>query len=242
MAYYSGEDLAYLFVEGVDVKASNAELAVEQSAVVVHKHVRGQAYPSAFVTGHVDGTLTYDGWFDTDTQPYLDRTDTDQAICVLHEGNTAGNHFIGVQATHIGGFAFGIPQEDIDTYRPDLVVDGMVDFGTIVAAYAARTTDSNTDAADVSIAATASSGGRAYLQIGAITLDGATGVTCTLRHSADGVTWADHANGAFTIAAAVGAEVLDITASVNKYLSLAWAWTGGGGSQAFTAMLGFAAN
>jgi len=242
MSDKSGLDLAHLFFDGVDVKAANSELQIESSVVAIKKHVRAAAYPSLFVTGQHDGGLVYDGWLDSTTAAQIgDSSGLAKVISVLHEGNVSGAHFFGLQSAAVGGRVFTMPQEDLDTLTPLLVVDGEVDFGFVVATYANRTTDGNTQSTYVDLGAAADTGGRLYMNIGAIDVGGGSGVTVTLQHSTDHSSWGDHANGVLTIANAIGAQCLNISAAVYRYVAMKWAWTGGT-SQSFSAFVGFAPN
>lgn len=242
MAFFSGEDLTHLFFDGLDVKASNDALDIEWEALTETKRIRGAEYPALFVTGQKTGTMSYDGWYDGTTAAQLaDRTGDAKIISVLHEGNTYGAHFFGMQQAYISGTTFSVPEEGIDRLTPALTADGALDYGFVVATVVSRGAASNTQANYVDLGAASATGGRLYMNISAIAVGGGSGVTVTLQHSTDHVSWADHAGGALTIANAVGAQCKDITTAVNQYLAMRWQWTGGA-AQSFTAFVGFAPN
>lgn len=242
MAYYSGADLAYLFFDQTDVKASNDALDIEWEALSEAKRVRGAAYPTLFVGGQKTGTLSYDGWWDGTTATQLaDRTGDAKIISALHEGSAYGAHFFGLQSAAITGWKFGVPDEGIDRFTPAITADGILDYGFVIGTVISRGANGNTQANYVDLGAAAATGGRLYMHITTINVGGGSGVTVTLQHSTDHVSWADHANGALTIANAAGAQCLNIAAAVNQYVAFKWVWTGGAG-QSFTAFVGFAPN
>lgn len=73
------------------------------------------------------------------------------------------------------------------------------------------------------------SGGVAVMQVTDLDLDGADGIQVTMRDSADNSTFADL--GAFDeVTTDRGAEVLDISGNVDRYVAVEWEFTGTPGS------------
>jgi hypothetical protein len=84
-------------------------------------------------------------------------------------------------------------------------------------------------------------GGAGYLQVDALTLGGHDNLTVKIRHSADGLAWADLAT--FTVvAAAPVAERIVVAAgtTVQRHLAVSWAFTGAGADPSATFLVGFA--
>lgn len=71
-------------------------------------------------------------------------------------------------------------------------------------------------------------GGAAYLAVTALTLDGATDLTVTIRHSPDDSTYADLTTMT-AVTAAPAAQRKAIAGQIDRYVAAAWAYTGGAG-------------
>ena len=107
--------------------------------------------------------------------------------------------------------------------------------GSPVAAETTATGD--TTAAPVDSGASSADGAALYLAITALALDGGTGVTVTVEHSADDVTYT--ALGTFAAAPALGAQRVVVTGTVNRYLAVSWAFGGAAGAaRSVTFMVG----
>ncbi len=152
-------------------------------------------------------------------------------LCVGVAGNTVGAPFegmTGVQGTVDRTAMVG----KISKIAATFVSTGEYDMGLIQQPLGAVTSNSNS----TSINGTASStyGLVAYLQMPALTLGTATGITVKLQDSADNVTFADISGGAFTavtanITTTPVAQRLVIPGTIRQYTRAAWTWTGGAG-------------
>ena len=240
MAYLSGKDCAYVFVDGVDVAVSNNGVNLSSEAVCPKRRPLGQASKSAFLTGQIDSELGITGWLDTNTTAQLaDLTGDAKVASVLFGGNAVSQLFAGFKTVYVAGAKLGMADDDLDSYEPVLMTsDCKANIGYVVAPYAARTTAGNTDSADAQRDAAAASAGTAFLHIAAIDLGGYDSVTVTVRHSSDGITYADHT--AFTAATAVGAQTIALSGTINQYLSIAWAYAGAGSNPTWSGMVGVA--
>jgi hypothetical protein len=240
MAYLSGKDCAYVFVDGVDVAVSNNELTITNEAVCPKRRPLGAVSKTAFLTGQVDAEMTIAGWLDTVTSVQLaDATGDAKVVSVLFGGNTHSQLFAGLKTAYVTGRKLGMSEDDLDTYEPVLVTSSCkADIGYVVAPYAARTANGSTDASDARRDAAVASSGTAYLHIAALNLNGYTSLTVTVRHSDDGISWGDHT--AFTTATAVGAQTLTLATAVKEYLSISWAWVGSGTSPSWSGFVGVA--
>ena len=240
MAYLSGKDCAHLFVDGVDCAVSNNEVTITSEAVLVKRRPLGQAYKTAFLTGQVDSELTVAGWLDSVTQAQLaDLTNDAKVGSVLFGGNAVSQLFAGFKTLYVVGSKLGMSEDDLDTYEPVLMTsDCKANIGYVVAPYAARTTAANTDATYATMTETSAATGRAFLHVAALSLGGSTSCTITVRHSSDHITFTDHT--AFANVTAVGAQTIELASTVNKYLSISWAWNGAGSDQTISAFVGVA--
>lgn len=240
MAYLSGKDCAHVLVDSVDVAVSNNAVGVTTEPVCPTRRPLGQAYKTAFLTGQVDSEMTISGWLDATTTTQLaDASGDAKVISVLFGGNAISQLFAGLKTAYVTGRKVGIADDDLDSYEPVLVTsDCKANIGYVVAPLTARTTAGNLDTADASRDAAAAASGLAFLHITALDLGGYDSVTVTVRHSSDGITYANHT--AFTTATAVGAQTLALATEVYQYLSIAWAYVGSGTSPTWTGFVGVA--
>lgn len=240
MAYISGEDLAAVLIDSLDVKQSQNALTVTNEAVVPKRRPLGSAYPNCYATGQVDGEMTLAGWLDDETAVQLgDLTGDAKVVSILFAGNTVSSLFAGFKAAYITGQRLGMAEDDLDTFEPVLTANGCkANIGYVVGPHAAYTDAANTDAAYATMNEASGTSGTAFLHITVIDLDDYDSVTFKVRHSTDHITFADHT--AFATAAAVGAQTVALAATVNKYLSISHAYVGSGTSPSVTAFVGVA--
>ena len=142
MAYLSGKDCGYVFVDGVNVAVSNNALTVTSEAICPKRRPLGQAYKTAYLTGQVDSELTVAGWLDTNTTAQLaDLTGDAKVVSVLFGGNAVSGLFGGIRTAYVTGSKLGVSEDDLDNYEPVIVTsDCKANIGYVVAPYAARTT------------------------------------------------------------------------------------------------------
>jgi hypothetical protein len=230
MAYLSGKDCAYLFVDGVNVAVSNNAVSISSEAVCPKRRLLGTVSKAAMPT--------VSGWLDTVTVLQLgDLTNDAKVVSVLFGGNVVSALFAGFKTAYVVGSKLGMADDDLDTFEPVLVTsDCKANIGYVVAPYVARTAAGNTDSAYATMTETSAPTGRAFLHVGALDLGGSTSCTITVRHSDDHITFGNHT--AFTNVTAVGAETIALASTVNKYLSIAHAWVGAGAAQTITAFVG----
>lgn len=240
MAYLSGKDCAYVFVDSVDVAVSNNAVDLSSEAIMPKRRPIGQAWKTVYPTGQIDSELSISGWLDDLTTAQLaDLTGDAKVISVLFGGNAISQLFAGFKTAYVTGAKLGMADDDLDSYEPVLVTsDCKANIGYVVAPYVARTTAGNLDTADARRDAAAAASGTAFLHITAIDLGGYTSVTVTVRHSSDGITYGDHT--AFTAATAVGAQTLALATDVYEYLSIAWTYAGAGSNPTWTGFVGVA--
>lgn len=240
MAYLSGKDCAYVLVDGVDVAVSNNELELTSEAVVQRRRPLGQAWRSVCLTGQIDSEMAIRGWLHPDTVAELAEFSAGaKVVSALIGGNAISQLFAGIPAAYVVGGKLGVSEDDLDSYEPVLLTsDAKWHTGYVVAPLAERTTAGNTDSDDAQRDSGAAASGRAFLHVTDLDLGGYTSLGVTLRHSSDGITYADHTSlGSVT---AVGGSVITLTGTINQYLSIAWTWTGTGSNPSWTGFVGVA--
>lgn len=122
----------------------------------------------------------------------------------------------------------------------EYTVTGQVDNDAVLLD-TARTTvaaDGDTESASVDNSASSANGGRAYLVVDSLDLDGGTSFDVTVQDSPDDAVWSSLT--AFTALTDVGSEVKAVSGTVERYLSVAWDFTGSPGTPSATFTVAFA--
>lgn len=138
-------------------------------------------------------------------------------------------------------FKMGTPNRETTKAVASLTATKGVWAGRIVAPLAARAGATwNTQSTSLDNTASSANGGVAVHQVNALTLDGYTSFTETLKHSADNITFAALVTFT-TVTAAPAHEVpAHVTGTVNRYLATSGAYVGAGTSPTVTLLTGFA--
>jgi len=238
MAYLSGKDCAYVFVDSVDVAISNNEVGISSEAVCPKRRALGTVSKAAMLTGQIDSELTVKGWLDGITTAQLaDLSNDPKVISVLFGGNAVSGLFAGFKTAYVVGSKVGMNDDDLDSYEPVLVTsDCKANIGYVVAPFTAYTTAGNTDSTYATMTETNAPIGTAFLNVTALTLNASTACTVTVRHSTDHITWNPHT--AFPNVTTVGAQTLALASTVYKYLSISWLWVGASSGQSISMFVG----
>jgi hypothetical protein len=226
MAYKSGADAAYVIVDGVNIAPAMESLTLKTTAVMDERRFLGSAWKTPIDTGAKTGELAMQGVIDSPTTDTVAALNTTGAVVsALLSGNAVDVSFYGFQAAQVTAIEVGLADGKVDDLTPTFAIAGEVNVGTVVAPWASRAADANTDAAYSTRPSAAAASGHAYLHVTAYT-GGATKVVVKLRSSASHITFADIAT--FADVTAVGAQVLAIpTDVILEHCAIGWAWTGG---------------
>lgn len=108
--------------------------------------------------------------------------------------------------------------------KASAVADGALDSGVSLHDLTAETASSNSASVDNTAAST--TGAVGHLHVSAFS--GFTNIIVKIQDSADNSAWADVAGLTFTTTTAVGAERLEITGTVRRYVRSLWTKTGTG--------------
>ena len=228
MAYYSGADVYALWLAGRNIRSSQESLQATMEAVVDRRRALGTTSHAALVTGQRAGSLEMSGWLSSDTIGYLSGIGTAAVFLGQIAGNTAGALALAGESVLRSGQELSYEDDRAVTYVPRLTLDGQLGLATLACSYATRTTAGNTDSSSVDLGS-ASSSGRIYLQLGALTLGGYTSLTVTLRHSSDRITFTTHTT--LSAMTAIGGQCVTYTSTLYRYVSVGWSWNGSGSGQ-----------
>ncbi len=240
MTWYSSKDVSHCFLGLGSVAPYLNTVRLKTSATLTDTTGLGDTWREMSDTGLRTGELEFSGFYDgTSHGAYLNTvSDSDSVVSLFLEGNTAGKRFYGWRAATVSSAEIGLSSDSVHTSAPGINVRGAVDFGYLVATYADRTTAGNTDATYVDLGASAASG-RAYMRIGTPTLGGYDNIIVTVRHcdTSDG-TYEDHTS--FPAVTTATHSTLALATTINRYVSISWAWTGAGTGQSATFFVGVA--
>jgi len=200
----------------------------------------GEADEVIWSAGTKQRELTQDGWFD-DAVGSLHNAMYDLAavqlpMSIAPHGNTNGAAFDGWSSIGRLEYKVQLTSADLTKAAAKYQSAGVQRQGIIVHALGTEVAAGNTDTLDVMLTAGANpagtNGGAIFTHVTAVGGTAApTSVTFSLRHSTDGVTYADKAASYTTIAAAnipaSSSDYQTFTGTINKYASVAWTYTGG---------------
>lgn len=242
MARHGSDDVAFVLIDGYDVRGYLTTLDESRQAGTEDTTVLGDAWGQNAATGVNRYELSQEGFYDDAAgavnAALVAGNGVARVVAFGFAGNAVGQPMTGVagplQAQYDRMVEVGALHKASAEYR----ASGAIEDGVIVHALGAETTATgDTTAGPVDGAASSADGAALYLAITALALDGGTNVTITVEHSADDVTYTTL--GTFAAATATGAERLVVAGTVNRYLAVSWAFGGAAGAaRSVTFMVG----
>lgn len=234
MATYGSDQVAFVLIDGYDVRGQLTTLEDNREANLEDVTVLGESWESHAATGVKRYELTQEGFYDDAAGAINDAlagtSGAARVVAFGYAGNTAGQPFVGAAGPLQSSYQRAAAVNELTKAVAEYNASGAIEDGAIVHALGAETAASgNTEAAAVDSGAPSSDGGAAYLAVTALTLDGGTGLTVRARHSADDITYADLATFA-TVTTAPDAERVTFAGTVNRYLAVAWTFNGSAGA------------
>lgn len=236
MSYASLKDVTHVMIDGINIADGIENVTMKVSAKSAVHNACGQVWPYTFWLGEYEGELSLSGWMDSvATTPSTNGrinslSSADKVVTVFLEGNVVSSRCWSFQAARVTELEAILSDDDVHKLTPGIKSRGAVDPSYVATIYATRTTAGNTDTTYADMGASSSTGARAYLEVGGLTLGSATSATVTVRHSSDHITFTAHANGAFTNVTAIGGECITLSGTVQRYISTSWAYNGGTGT------------
>lgn len=195
--------------------------------------------PVFLPAGYEDsGTFEAVIWADSSLQDYLDDlhgvtpADRNLPIDVCYGWSIAtvtyGSMFEGFRGYMSEVEPMG-PKADLTRFRVKVQPTGDLSVGEVLLPLSTKTADGTTEANKLDNTASSSGGAHCFLQVTALTLDGATNLACEVEDSADDITYGTLQ--AFTVVtAAPAAEKVSVTGTVEQYAAAKWTWTDGAGA------------
>jgi len=241
MAQQSIKDAA-LHLSGYDITAAVTGGSIKESIAVQTFQPLGATYDSVVQTGVGGGEVTISGVLIPTTIGAVVPPSGAADIAAVVLSNVRGGRFYGVQTgIHDSG---EVTITDLDNVALHFQAGGEINWGFVVEPMATHTTGGNTDATYADGLAS-STGAHAYLICTAWAPDTATGLVVKVRSCAtSGGAYADCSTAFTTITTATLAanaqQVVNLSGTVLRYLSISWAWSGTPGTASATFFVGVA--
>jgi len=247
VAKYSSADIGYLLLGQYDLTGVSSKLEDAVEAPVeditpfgVNQAVVGR--PTNFKKYSVSG---HDGWYDDAAgsidQAMVGMQSTEEVFMMAYQGNTVGRRAVCTGGAIRVGYKRGFEVGQYHKASFDISVSGVRDEAYIVTPLSVKTGAGNNNSTyvDLGVGMEGSLGLSMYICITSFTQSTSTGLTITAQDATTVPTWVTQVASP-TITAAGGYKVISTDMTVNRYLSVAWAWGGTVGSAAatFTVALG----
>lgn len=247
MAKYGSNSVGFLLVDEYNILGVTTELSDKIEVGLEETHALGDAWRAHAPTGLRSGTLEQSGFYDDAANGVNDalaeQSQTSRIVSYGLEGNTIGKRFRGLSGAFAGEYERIASRGELHKANGIWTVSGTIDEnGLILHDLSAETADGDTETTgQQDNAASSANGGAAYLHCTSITLGTATNLVVTFRDSSDDITYANLQ--AMTALTAAGSERIEVSGTVERYIAVSWAWTGGaGGGSTATFMAGFKRN
>jgi hypothetical protein len=238
---FSSADVAMFLVGGFDLLGNSTVVGVTKEATVKDSTGLGMDWDEFTAISLKRGELTQDGYFDNADgkthDAFVAGNGVSRVGMLALTGGALGDAFIGFQGALQTKYDRKVQVGELHGAQASYQVNGKIEEGVLVKVWEAITAAGNTEASDVHDVAAPTTGGSVYLEVSDLDLDAATNLVVKVRHSDDGVTWADL--DTFTAVTARTAERRVIAGEIKDYVASSWAWTGTtGGSETATFAVG----
>lgn len=245
MTTYGSGSVGFLIIGGYDIASDMAALNEEVEQLLEENTGFSLTWPTHAQVGLKKAAYSQNGFYnDTaakSNEALVGLTGTSRVGMLALAGNTVGKMFRGFAGLIQSKYTRQVQVGALHKAAAEHAVSGQVEEGKILHALGAETAASgNTDASSVDGSASSSSGA-AYFAVTSLTLGGYTNLALKVRHSADNVTFADLAS-ATVVTASPAAERVAIAATINRYTSCSWSFTGAGAGQTATFTVGVVRN
>lgn len=235
MGTHGSNDVGYVLIDGYDVRGYLTTITDTREAMIEETTVLGDANEQNAATGIRSFEMEQEGFFDDAAgaihDALVDHTGVPGVVMLAYAGNVIGARFVGAAGPLQGKYSRIAKVGELHKAKAEYSANGASDEGILLHTLGAETSDGDTTAASHDDGASSADGAAVYLSVTALTLDGASGVTISVQDSADDTVYTELA--AFTtVAIAPAAERKAVAGTVNRYLAVAWDFTGSPGAGA----------
>lgn len=241
MTKYGSPDVAFFLIDGLSILGTMTEFDDKGTLHTEETTVLGSGWEEHYLTGLREVAISQKGFYDdasgSSNQTLVALSGSVRLLCFGLAGNTIGRAYRGIGGLLQATYNRLPKRNELHKAEADYKISGTVRDGKILHALGAKTAAGNTDASSVDNGASSASGGYMDLHVTALTLGGYDNVVVTLRHSSDNVTFANK-QAATAVTSAPAAEQVSVSGTINRYTSVAYAFTGSGSSPSVTFMAG----
>lgn len=237
MAKYGSDQVGFMLLGSYSMLGSTSKLEDTVELKLSQTDVLGTSDEQWWSSGARKTDLTQDGWFDDASnghhEAFKGLPTTHLPLTIAPHGNAGGLAIDMYPSVGRVNYTVQVSVGDVHKAQSQYSINGGKKAGVIAFPLGTKVAAGNTDADDVTISATqpaGTGGGSTVLHVTELT---GTPTNCTikLRHSTDGITYADLTTFAAVtpanVAAGVASEYATIAGQINKWVSVAWAYTGG---------------
>ena len=249
MTRYGSPDVGFILQGGRSLLADLTQHSIDREAMTEEVTVLGDNDEQHAKVGLNAASVTQEGIFDDGSDRINDALVglTEEVACVGEAGNVlpasgVSRPCIGIKGQIQVNYNRIAERGGLHKAAASYKANGIVEECVLLHPHTVETSDpGDTESNSDDNAASSASGGAAYLQCSALTLGGFTNLQITIRDSADDITFADHADGAFAaLTTAPSAERKALTGTIRRYTAIDWDWVGAGAGQTATFMVGLA--
>jgi hypothetical protein len=241
MALYSSKDVGFFLLGGYNMLGATSKFDDTVELSLTETPVLGQADEGWWSSGAKKTTIEQEGYFDDSTgsihEALVGLSNVALPLTFATHGNINGARCDIYQSVQRVGYDVQVAVPEVTKAKGRYGCWYGKKYSTIVHALGTETTAGNTDGpggafVDLGVAGGGTNGGAVVFHVTAV--GGGTpptNVTLKLRHSTtSGSGYADKATTAAITAASIpatSAEYVTFTGTLNRYLSVAWSYSGG---------------
>lgn len=245
MTKYGSADVGFVLVGGYNLLGVSTEISDTSEVGIEDTTALGDAWEESTVTGVGRLELTQAGFFDDATgssnEAFAGQGGLARVVAFAYEGNTLGKKFVGFQGPFQAAYTRVAKGKELHKANATYRGSGALGNGRILKPLEAVGAANSTELTPYDSGASSANGGAAYFVVNALSLAGYDNIIQRLRHSADNVTYATLVNSA-AVTVAPNAQRVTASGTVERYLAMAWAYTGAGGARTATIFTGFVRN
>lgn len=249
MANYGSDDVGFILIGGYDLRPNATDFSHNGEAMLEDTTVLGDSWGQQAYVGLRRHDLAVNGFYDDaalrSVEALATRAGTARIVSYALEGNTIGKNVVNLVSGVEANVSRVASRGAFHKLNTTIQGSGAWEQGKILFALGSTgSATGNTQGSPVD-GGTSSTGGAGIWHLNALTLDTATGLIAWVRHSSDDVTYATLVTFTRATSTAVvpGAERVETTAAVERYLAAAWEFgttaAAGGATRSMTSMIEF---
>lgn len=243
MGRLSAADSGLFLLDGYSLLGQQTDFTFDFEAITEETTVLGNDDQTHAWVGVNKAAIEQSGFFDDGDQHTALTTPggTADVLSFGQAGNTANALFIGFLGALESKYGINPARNTLHKAKASYIGSGKCcNNGKIVQPLATDTSGAAITGSTRDHGASSSAGGVGFLHVTGLTLGGYDDVTVKIAASVDGSTWADLIT--FTDVAAIGAQAIEVSGTINRYIRATVQFNGTGSAQSITYFVGLARN